>query len=275
MEWHDDGIVLASRPFGEGGAIVSLLTASRGRHAGLVRGAARQRAALEPGTAVAAVWKGRTADQLGQFTLEPEAGVLGRLIDEPVRLTAVQAAAALAEAALPEREPQPAVFQGLGFVIRTLCDLATPMDVWAPVLIAWERGLLAALGFGLDLSRCAATGAETDLIYVSPRTGRAVSRSTGAPWRERLLPLPGFLAPRAADRVDQDARGQDARGQDVQVQDIVDGFRLTGYFLERHALAAIDNPLPPARDRLVRLIEVQAGMLDPAPDPDTPQDRPE
>lgn len=228
MEWSDQGIVLSSRPQGEASAVATLLTRERGRHAGMVMGARspRLRGALEPGTLVAARWRGRLAEHLGQFTLEAVKGHAAAFFDDAAALAALTSACALVEAAAPEHQAHPALFDGL-LALFGLLD--TP--AWAEAYVRWEIGLLAELGFGLDLDRCAVTGANDYLAYVSPRTGRAVTASVGDPYRDRLLPLPDFLAGRGG-------------GGPAAVES---GLRLTAHFLERHLL---NGPLPPARERL-------------------------
>jgi len=233
MEWTDEGIVLSARPHGEAAAVATLLAREHGRHAGLVMGgrSSRQRGHMEPGTVVAVRWRGRLADHLGTYTLEPLRGYAAGLLDDPPRLAALTAACALVEAALPEREPHPGLFDGL----CALLDVLDTAPAWAEAYVRWEVGLLAELGFGLALERCAVkgdlTGANDYLAYVSPRTGRAVSVSAAEPYRDRLLPLPGFLI------------GRGLGGS----EEVAAGLRLTGHFLERHVLNA---PLPPARERL-------------------------
>jgi len=184
----------------------------------------RRRASLEPGTRVRARWRARLVDHLGTWTLEAERQTGAMLLDDPDRLAALVAACAVLEAVLPERAPMPAVFAGTVALFDALDGGA-----WAAACVRWEVGLLAELGFGLDLSACAATGAVGDLAFVSPRTGRAVSRAGAAGYEDRLLPLPGFLVGTGTD---------DAAA-------IRDGLRLTGHFLERQTGAA----LPPARVR--------------------------
>ena len=228
MDWSDQGIVLSARPQGEGSAVATLLTRGHGRHAGMVMGgrSARQRGTLEPGTLVHVRWRGRLPEHLGHFTLEPVKGYAANFFDDAQALAALISACALVEAALPEREAHPALFDGLLALFELLESPA-----WAESYVRWEIGLLAELGFGLDLDRCAVTGANDYLAYVSPRTGRAVSASVGEPYRDKLLRLPGFLI------------GLGGGGP----QEVREGLRLTGHFLERHVL---NGPLPPARARL-------------------------
>jgi DNA repair protein RecO (recombination protein O) len=233
MQWDDSGFVLAARRHGEHGMIVDLLTREHGRHLGLVRGgqSPRLRAVLQPGNEIAASWRGRLPEHLGSLGCELLRAHAARLIADPDRLAALAAAAALLTATLPEREPHADVCASFARLIDAL-DLGAG---WPAHYVAWECRLLAALGFGLDLTRCAATGATADLAYVSPRTGRAVSREAGAPFRDKLLPLPEFLwrdeAP--ADR-----------------EEAALGLELTGYFLLHHLLLPHGKPMPAARDRL-------------------------
>jgi len=245
MNWADDGIVLAARKHGETSLIVSLLTRAHGRHAGLVRGGAgrRARGVYQPGNRVTARWRARLAEHLGSFTCELEDGVAAGLLDDRRRLAGLAAACALAEAALPERQPHAAVHDGLRGLLDALTAPAAAAGSvgWVEAYLRWEIGLLGELGFGLDLSRCAATGRNDGLAWVSPRTGRAVSLSAGQPYADRLLPLPSFLlAPSGAASPDPAA--------------LSDGFALTGYFLDRHVFAAHHRRMPPARARLVRAL---------------------
>lgn len=245
MEWRDKAYVLAARRHGENGVIVELLTREHGRHAGLVRGgqSPRMRAVLQPGNAVAALWRGRLAEHLGTIACELERAYAARILDNPDRLAGLSAAAALVSAALPEREPHPDIFASFGSLIEAL---DSPAD-WPAQYVDWERNLLAALGFGFDLGRCALTGATADLAYVSPRTGRAVSRAAGLPYRDKLLGLPAFLwCDEPADR-DQ----------------IALGLTLTGYFLTHHVFAPQGRTLPAARSRLANRLRraVTAGRM--------------
>jgi DNA repair protein RecO (recombination protein O) len=231
MEWRDTGFVLAARRHGESGLIVELLTVEHGRHAGLVRGgqSPRRRAMFQPGNRVAASWRGRLPEHLGMLECELIEAHAVRLLDDADRLAALAAACALLLAALPEREPHGDLYAEFSELIAALDSAA-----WPRAYAFWECALLAALGFGLDLGSCAATGATDDLSHVSPRTGRAVSRAAAAPYRDKLLPLPEFLW--------RDAPAGPA--------DIAAGLRLTEHFLVHHLLAPQGRGLPDARIRL-------------------------
>jgi DNA repair protein RecO (recombination protein O) len=232
MEWRDTGFVLAVRRHGENAVIVELLTREHGRHAGLVRSGQSPgvRAVLQPGNEVAARWRGRLAEHLGTLTCELARAYAARILDDPDRLAGLTAAASIVAAALPEREPHPDIFASFHGLVQAL-DSAIE---WPARYVGWERDLLAALGFGLDLGLCAATGSTTDLTYVSPRTGRAVSSAAGLPYHEKLLPLPGFLW--------RDAPAD--RGQ------IALGLALTGHFLTHQVFVPQGRTLPAARVRL-------------------------
>ncbi|MEZ5853532.1 MAG: DNA repair protein RecO [Hyphomicrobiaceae bacterium] len=236
MNWTDEAIVLSVRPHGETAAIVELLTRGHGRHLGLVHGgrSRRLRPVLQTGNHVDVEWKGRLPEQLGAFALELRRGFAGEAMAtaDPARLAALSSLATLARL-LPERDPHPSLYEVTLFVLGFLDDAS----VWPALMVRWELALLEELGFGLDLTRCAATGTNDQLSYVSPRTGRAVSLSAGEPYKEKLLAQPQFLAGRA--------------GAGATEADIVDGFRLTGYFLERHVLAPREAQLPEVRARMV------------------------
>ncbi len=235
MNWSDEGYVLSVRRHGEAAAIVNLLTRAHGRHAGLVRGGAgrRLRGVLQPGNQVAASWRGRLAEHLGTYTVEALRDHAAGLLSDGDRLAGLTAATAVTEAALPEREPHLAIHDGFAVLLEALAG--TPE--WPAVYVRFELGLLAELGFGLDLSQCAATGGIEDLAYVSPRSARAVSRGAAAPYKDKLLPLPAFLT--------------NGDGDGPVRQDILDGLRLTGHFLETAVFAPHNRPLPAARERLV------------------------
>jgi len=249
IEWSDDGIVLSARRHGESGAIVSLLTRAHGRHAGLVLGGAgrRARGVYEPGNRVAATWRARLSEHLGHFACELAESRAAALLDDALRLAALTSATAILDAALPEREPHARLFESLDDLVAQLCDASTGAS-WPALYVRFELDLLTELGFGLDLSRCAATGQSDDLAYVSPKTGRAVSTTAGEPYRDRLLSLPSFLT-------------RPAVSNGISPADILNGLRLTGFFLEQHVFAhqppapAGRSPLPAARDRLITVLQ--------------------
>jgi DNA repair protein RecO (recombination protein O) len=236
MRWSDDAIVLSTRRHGESALLVHLLTAAHGRHAGLVRGGQRPklRGPYQIGNRLTVTWSARLAEHLGTIQGELVHGYAGSLIDVPARLACLAATAAMTDAALPEREPHPRAYEGA----LALFDALEADRGWMPAYVLWELRLLVELGFGLDLARCAVTGATTDLVYVSPNSGRAVSEAAGAPYRERLLRLPPFLRP-------------DANAPPATLADVEAGLRLTGFFLERRVFAPLERNLPPARSRFV------------------------
>ncbi len=236
MEWSDEAVLLSARPHGEGSAIVELFTARHGRHLGVVRGGASRRMAplLQPGAQVSAAWRARLAEHIGAFTLEPlrsRAAVLG----DPLGLAALGSVCALLRQALPERAPHPGLWAAtVAYLDALVAGGNAGGDPSGEAYLRWELGLLADLGFGLDLSACAVTGAREGLAYVSPRTGRAVSAAAAGDWAERLFPLPPFLV----------------RGTAPRPGEVAQGLAITGHFLARE-LAPADRPLPEARARLV------------------------
>lgn len=233
MEWSDDGIVLGLRAFGENGAILEALTREHGRHLGLVRGAMskRTKGALEPGNAVKLQWRGRLDQQLGGYTVELSLARAAAFFDDALKLGGLQSACGICAALLPERELHVRVYEALDQLLSTIGVQDSPF--WVEDYVRFELVLLEDLGFGLDLSQCAATGSTRDLRFVSPKTGRAVTAGAAEPYRDRLLKLPGFLSPEDGP---------------APVNDLVDGLVLTGFFLERvaqeHAVV-----LPQARAR--------------------------
>jgi DNA repair protein RecO (recombination protein O) len=233
MEWRDDALVIGARRHGETSVILELMTRAHGRHLGLVRGgrSRRLRPVLQPGNLVAAEWRARLEDHLGALTIEPLAARAAHFLDRAAALNGVASLCALLRL-LPERDPHEELFEMADAVAARLGDIGD-FDVAALMMARFELALLGALGFGLDLHACALTGAQDDLAYVSPKSGRAVSRAAGAPWRDRLLPYPDFL------RHDSDAA---APG------DLIAAFRLTGYFLTRDVLNPRGAALPAARD---------------------------
>ncbi|MBN9537079.1 MAG: DNA repair protein RecO [Alphaproteobacteria bacterium 65-37] len=237
MDWSDEAIVLSARPHGESGLVVSLLTREHGRHAGFVPGGISRRArpVWQSGNLVEVAWRARLSEQLGNYTGELRQAYAAQVLDNAVELSGLAAGCALIDAALPEREPHPPIFDGFRAFLGVLGHPG-----WAAIYVRLELGLLQELGFGLDLEKCAATGATEDLAYVSPRTGRAVSRAAAGPYKEKLLPLPGFLSTGGLPDDDEALR---------------QGLELTGYFLERHVFWPQNKPLPPARSRFMESLQ--------------------
>jgi len=236
MDWQDEGILLSARPLGEANAVVEIFTAVHGRHLGLVRGgrSRRLRPLLQPGNLLAVTWRARLADYLGSFAVELLDARAARMLDSETALAAIGSLAALSKL-LPERDPHPDLYRGAISVLAALED----GDLWPGLLVRWELALLQDIGFGLDLGECAATGAADELVFVSPKSGRAVSREAGSPFSDRLLVLPLFL-------LDAEAA--------ARPEDVLAGFALTGHFLERHALAPHGLALPQPRERLLALL---------------------
>lgn len=239
MEWHDEAVVLAARRHGETSVIAELLTATHGRALGIVRGGRSrvQRPVLQSGNIVSAVWRARLEEHLGNFRIEPVSLRAAMVMDDAFRLAGLITLTRLAQL-LPEREPHPRLYAALRLVLDALDDDA----IWPVLLVRWELGLLEELGFGLDLARCAATGTAEDLAYVSPKTGRAVSRGAGQAYHDRLFALPPFLL--------------GTQSGPPAAQEIAAALRLTGHFLTRHLLAPRGLDLPEQRrwiiDRLNR-----------------------
>lgn len=238
MNWSDEGIVLSVRPHGETAAVVELLTREHGRHLGLVHGGRgrRLRPVLQIGNHVEVTWKGRLAEQLGFFTAELRKGYAAAAMEDSLALAGLTSLCALTRL-LPERDPHPDLYEVTLFVLGYLDE----NEIWPALYVRWELNLLAELGFGLDLGSCAATGATDNLVWVSPKSGRAVSASAGEPYRDRLLRLPPFLA--------------GARHDPVTAKDIRDGLILTGSFLTERVLAPRDMTMPEARHRLAAALD--------------------
>jgi DNA repair protein RecO (recombination protein O) len=234
MQWSDEGIVLSVKPHGETAAVVDLWTRSHGRHLGLVHGgrSRRLRPILQAGNHVDAAWKARLADQLGSMSVEMRRAFAAEALDDASALMALSSITTLIRL-LPERDPHPNLYEITLFVLGFLDDAT----VWPALLVRWELALLDELGFGLDLSQCAATGSNDQLIYVSPKSGRAVSASAGEPYRDKLLALPQFLTKQ--------------RSGPVTAQDVNLGFALTGHFIEKHLLLPRGQTLPQTRARLL------------------------
>ncbi len=242
VEWEAPGIIVHTAPFGEGDALAAVFTEDHGLYRGLARGgAARARANIwQTGNLVEARWVARLSDQLGSFAAELVHPAAALAMQSPRALSVLSSACAIADGALPEREPHSSVFRGLLHLIVHLANDAALCE-----LVLWEAGLLGHLGYGLDLSACAVTGERTNLRYVSPKSGRAVTEEGAGVWRERLLPLPAFLT-------------GDTGVPDLEA--LAQGLRITGHFLARDVFGARHRAVPAARTMLYERIRAEADV---------------
>lgn len=251
IQWDDSAVILSVRPHGEHAVIVTVLAAAQGKYAGLVAGGQGQKwhGILQPGNVVRAVWRARLPEHLGHFTFDLAATTAARWLDHVMILAAIRSACIVTEHAVPERQPLPGIYAGLQALL-TGCDA----DFYGAAYVQWELGLLAALGYGLDLSMCAVTHSVFELAYVSPRTGRAVSRAAGHAYHDRLLQLPRFLSGAA----------------DWSALEVWRGLQLTGHFLARQVFAhaasrltpSLHDGLPAARRRLTELYQQAAARAE-------------
>ncbi len=234
IEWRDQGILLSVRRHGETSAIIEVFTPAHGRHAGVVRGGASRKVApvLQPGAQLDLTWQARLEDHIGSFHAEPVRSRAAAAMGDRMALAGLNAVTSLLSFSLPEREPHPALYQQT----EQLLDLLGQGDIWPLAYLRWEVRLLLETGYALQLDRCAVTGQQEDLCYVSPKSGRAVSREAAGEWADRMLPLPDVL------------RGEG----DAPDAEIAEAFRTTGYFLEQHLARDLGGkPLPEARARFV------------------------
>lgn len=234
MQWRDHGILISVRRHGESAAIIDVFTETHGRHAGIVRGGTSRKIApiLQPGAQLDVLWQARLEDHLGTYQVEPIRSRAAAAMSGRLALAGLNSVTALLAFCLPEREVHGALYQRS----EQLLDLLGQDDIWPLAYLKWEVALLDEMGFGLDLTACAVTGQTDGLIYVSPKSGRAVSEKGAGDWADRLLPLPPCL------------RGQ-GPAPDAE---IVQAFRTTGHFLELRLAPELGNkPLPDARGRFV------------------------
>jgi len=247
MQWVDEAIVLGVRRHGEASAILEVMTREHGRHLGLVRRAAgmRLRPVLQPGNRVSVTWRARLDEHLGNYAVEGLDLAAAQFLDASHALYGLAHMAALCRL-LPERDPHPQIHATLEGVLDSLLDARLA----GASMARFELQLLSELGFGLDLASCAATGATAELVYVSPKSGRAVSRAAGEPWRDKLMPLPAFLA-------------EGGPAAPPSAADLADGFEVTGFFLLRHVLEPRGLALPDARTSFVKAV-VAAAKGEPA-----------
>jgi len=237
MEWRDEGFVLASRPHGETSVILEVFTPEQGRHAGVLRGGVSRKwqPHLQPGTQLDLAWRARLEDHIGTFTIDPLRSRAAAAMASRQALAGLSAVCALLAFSLPERAPAPALYARSA----QLLDLLGRDEIWPLAYLRWEMALLEELGFGLDLGSCAATGTDADLCYVSPKTGRAVSRQAAGVWADRLLPLPEVMLGRG----------------DASDAEIAQALGTTGHFLTRKLAPSLGSrPVPEARARLVDLL---------------------
>lgn len=247
MDWRDQGFVLSTRKHGETSVILEVFSSQHGRHAGVVRGGVSRKMTpiLQPGGQLDLSWRARLSDHIGSFTVEPLRSRAAILSDR-FALAGLNAVTALLSFCLPDREPHPELYaQSV-----QLLDLLGQNDVWPLAYLRWEMALLTDLGYGLDLTECAVTGSTENLIYVSPKSGRAVSATGAGEWVDRLLPLPSIL------------HGEGA-GDDTEV---LQALGTTGYFLSEKLAPDIGNrPLPDARARFLDLFARQIRAAAEAP----------
>jgi DNA repair protein RecO (recombination protein O) len=233
MDWQDDAIALGVRRYGESSVILEVLTRNHGRHLGLVRGGSsrRQKPSLLAGNSLSVSWRARLSEHLGGFAAELVRSRAGEILERRDALLGLNALAEMAHSVLPEREPHESVYAAAEVLLDAIA--IADFEHWGALYVRWEVGLLEALGFGLDLSRCAVTGGADDLRYVSPKTGRAVSGKAGASYGPRLFELPGFLL--------------GSQNAPSGISDVCAGLRLTGHFLLQRALLPHNAQMPLAR----------------------------
>lgn len=237
ITWTDDAALLSTRPLAENSVIIEVFSQEHGRHAGVVRGGTSRKVAplLQPGAQLSVTWKARLDEHLGSFTIEPIRSRAAAAMGDRLSLAGLNAVCGMLTMVLPEREAHAPLYD------RTinLLDLLGQTDVWALAYLRWEQALLEEMGFGMDLSACAVRGVNEDLAFVSPRTGKAVSRDAAGKWADRLLLLPPVLAGKG----------------DASADEIVKALATTGYFIEHRLIKSLgDRPLPAARARLLDAI---------------------
>lgn len=240
LSWSDDAAILTSRPFGENSVIVEVFSRTQGRHAGVVRGGASRKVAptLQPGAQVHVTWKARLNEHLGSFTVEPVRSRAAQAMSNRLALAGLNAVTSLLVRVLPEREAHAPLYD----CTVNLLDLLGQPAVWPLAYLRWEQALLEEMGFAMDLSACAVRGVNEDLAFVSPKTGRAVSREGAGEWIDRLLPLPPVLAGKG----------------DADAAQIVIALGTTGFFIENRLIKSLgDRPMPAARQRLIDAIARQ------------------
>lgn len=243
MQWNDNAIVLSVRRLGEHSGLIHLLTSANGLHAGVDKAALgkRRQGMYQPGNYVSAHWQARLSEHVGTFSCELTRAVAAMMLDSRPRLAALTSATQLVEKILPERDPHPEIYLSLHSFLDALCEEG--QAGWLKHYVLLEYALLECAGFGLDLSSCAATGQTEDLCYVSPRSGRAVSRGAGMPYHDRLLVLPSLLCNSSAN-------------QEYTLDDLLHGIRLCGYFLHNRVFSSRGQPMPRSREHFMQALAV-------------------
>jgi DNA repair protein RecO (recombination protein O) len=240
MHWTDDAIILSAKKYGENSAVVRAFAKTHGVYAGVVKGAHSKasRGIFQPGNIVSLTWSARLPEHIGTIKAELLSPTTAFIMSDAAKLAALSSACSLIETAFPERHPYPRLYREFAGFLKLLAE----EEGWHPPYVKLELGLLAESGFGLDLKSCAATGSTEDLVYVSPKSGRAVSGEAGKPYKDKILPLPAFLlAPKGHNS--------------VKPAEILDGLRLTGYFLQSWLIEPHGKKLPAARSRLLGLLK--------------------
>jgi DNA repair protein RecO (recombination protein O) len=241
MEWRDEGVILSLRKHGEFDAILEVLTRDHGRHAGIVKGGLgrRQRGNIQPGNEVYVTWRGRLETHLGTYSVELIKARAVAFLYHPSKLAALNSCCSLLCIAVAENESHEILLDGLIALLDTLEVTEDNILNWGPLMTRWEIGLLSELGFGLNLKECASTGVTENLIYVSPKSGRAVSQEAGLPYHDKMLSLPEFLMENKTD---------------VTIEDVKAGLGLTEFFMERHMLSPFGKKIPQARRMILDYI---------------------
>jgi len=235
MQWSGEGLIIGVRRHGEANVIAEVMVAGRGRQVGLIRGGRSTKlgATLQAGNTVQVTWRARLEEHLGTFTLELLEGRAAALIADRSKLYASQLVCEHLRL-LPERDPHDRLLA----MAERILDFDGLLTDLAGEVARFELALLEELGFGLDLTSCAATGTTRELTHVSPKSGRAVSRAAAEPYLNRLLKLPAFLIGDA----------------EASAEEIADAFRLTGHFLDMHVWMPRQLDPPPVRDMFVALL---------------------
>ncbi|UTW57070.1 DNA repair protein RecO [Kordiimonas sp. SCSIO 12603] len=243
MEWQDEGIVLSATRLGESDAVLEIMTKNHGRARGFIKGGMgrRNKANLQPGNFLSVNWRSRLETNLGRFTVELLHSPLGNMLGDGNRLAALAAVTSVVVTTMTEREPHLSVYEGLSAIVKLLEASDSSLEGWGAAFSQLELGILQELGYGLDLSECAGTGSTENLIYVSPKSGRAVSEEAGFLYRDKLLSLPAFLASPGEGKIDMQAS--------------VEALRLTGYFLDRYVWAVRTGGQPAARERFLSSLQ--------------------